>query len=411
MSEVDVGSVAPIIDVTECNQNDVIIRACLDHGFFYVDNRRGQLMDLKTIPRLMEMGPKFFALPSSVKQKYSVTQSKYLRGYVDGSTYSFRTNLSSVQYAPSTSFTDSRSVTSNVNELILFGASQLLRDPQNVNLKPSNCDEAESAVADLEDGNFYPEEVGEEFEIPLKSYFKGAAAIGHKVLAHLQDYLDLDRVRRISSSTVGNGDCNGSSNGTIKIQHWSEALRSNLFMSGFWSYPAGEGSLQPHTDLSVLTVLCQNQYSGMQIFYGGEWIDVKPIENTFLIIVGNVLQEWSHGKLRSTVYQVKNRGLHIRQSLAYFMLMDKDCETYIELQKQWTTNYRYVMQGYYNWFSHLSENAKRDSSSPNCLDGKSAAEIDQFHQETIQRMRSKLRGIANSSSSSSAAVTSAPVLP
>jgi isopenicillin N synthase-like dioxygenase len=448
MSEVDVGSgsIIPIIDITESNQSDLIIQACLTHGFFYVDNRRGQLMDVKTMHRIMELGSQFFALPSSVKQKYGVTRSKHHRGYVDGSTiapYGLKLR----------SDADSRTVTRNANESMLFGSNSLLRDPQmNVNIKPnpsshtSNCsdshssaagttgpgsnentyvneissegtsgygndkgDEAESAVADLEDGNFYPEEMGEEFKILVQSYFKNAAAIGHKVLEHLQDHLDLDKTRRISSSTVRNGDCNGSSDGTTKIQHWSEVLRSNLFASRFFLYPAGESSLLPHTDISVLTVLCQNQYGGLQIFYGDKWIDVKPIENTFLINVGNMLQEWSNGKLTSTLHQVMNRGLNNRQSFAYFMFMDKDCEIYMEQQKKWANHYRYVIQKYYDLIPYMSENVKHDSSSP-CFDGKNAKEIDQIHQETIQRMRSKLRRIANSSSSSSAAVTSATIV-
>ena len=45
-----------------------------------------------------------------------------------------------------------------------------------------------------------------------------------------------------------------------------------------------------HTDPDVLTVLQQDNVGGLQVKYGEDWVDVKPVSGALIINVGDLLQ-------------------------------------------------------------------------------------------------------------------------
>ena len=46
----------------------------------------------------------------------------------------------------------------------------------------------------------------------------------------------------------------------------------------------------PHADRSILTVLQQNEVSGLEVFKDGTWVSVPPIKNAFVINLGDQMQ-------------------------------------------------------------------------------------------------------------------------
>jgi isopenicillin N synthase-like dioxygenase len=46
----------------------------------------------------------------------------------------------------------------------------------------------------------------------------------------------------------------------------------------------------PHADRSILTVLQQNEVSGLEVFKDGEWFRVAPMKNAFVINLGDQMQ-------------------------------------------------------------------------------------------------------------------------
>lgn len=48
--------------------------------------------------------------------------------------------------------------------------------------------------------------------------------------------------------------------------------------------------LPAHTDHGLLTLLMQNEHSGLQIEHNGKWIPVNPVPNSFLINTGDHLE-------------------------------------------------------------------------------------------------------------------------
>jgi len=50
--------------------------------------------------------------------------------------------------------------------------------------------------------------------------------------------------------------------------------------------------LPGHKDPTVITVLLQDQVSGLQVFKDDKWVAVSPIPNTFIVNIGDQMQVW-----------------------------------------------------------------------------------------------------------------------
>lgn len=78
--------------------------------------------------------------------------------------------------------------------------------------------------------------------------------------------------------------------------------------------------LTPHTDPGVLTVLVQNEMTGLQVKFGEEWVDLKPIPGAIVINIGDILQIISNDEYKSVVHRVlANPFQEPRVSVAIFL--------------------------------------------------------------------------------------------
>jgi isopenicillin N synthase-like dioxygenase len=65
----------------------------------------------------------------------------------------------------------------------------------------------------------------------------------------------------------------------------------------------------PHCDWSWITILLQNEVAGLQILSpSGEWLDAPPLDDTFLINLGELLQVATGGRLKATPHRVCNHS-------------------------------------------------------------------------------------------------------
>jgi len=61
----------------------------------------------------------------------------------------------------------------------------------------------------------------------------------------------------------------------------------------------------PHTDSGFVTLLAQDGVPGLQArSRTGEWVDVPPLEGTLAVNFGQVLEQWSAGRIRATEHRV-----------------------------------------------------------------------------------------------------------
>jgi isopenicillin N synthase-like dioxygenase len=93
-------------------------------------------------------------------------------------------------------------------------------------------------------------------------------------------------------------------------------------------YPANELPMDdrflgivPHSDFECFTILHQ-QAPGLQVMNAADvWVEAPPIEGTFIVNIGDMLQAWTNGRFKATQHRVVNLGQE-RYSMPLFFAVD-----------------------------------------------------------------------------------------
>ncbi|KAK7276008.1 hypothetical protein RIF29_17138 [Crotalaria pallida] len=99
---------------------------------------------------------------------------------------------------------------------------------------------------------------------------------------------------------------------------------------------AGLG-LAVHTDSSALTILNQeDEVSGLEVLRDDQWLTVKPISNTLIVNIGDLVQAISNDRYKSVLHRVKvNKD---RVSITYFMYTGEDVKVESSKYRPFTSN-------------------------------------------------------------------------
>lgn len=75
-----------------------------------------------------------------------------------------------------------------------------------------------------------------------------------------------------------------------------------------------------HRDFGFLTMLMQDQVGGLQVLdaASGEWLDVKPVQEAYVVNLGNTMMRWTNKKYTSNLRQVMNFSEKERYSIPFF---------------------------------------------------------------------------------------------
>ncbi|KAE9464848.1 hypothetical protein C3L33_03228, partial [Rhododendron williamsianum] len=80
-----------------------------------------------------------------------------------------------------------------------------------------------------------------------------------------------------------------------------------------------------HTDMSCVTIVYQDQIGGLQVrSKEGNWLDINPCDDTLVVNIGDLMQAWSNGKLRSSEHRVVLKQPVNRFSLAFFWCFEDE---------------------------------------------------------------------------------------
>ncbi|XP_010437037.1 PREDICTED: protein DMR6-LIKE OXYGENASE 1 [Camelina sativa] len=82
--------------------------------------------------------------------------------------------------------------------------------------------------------------------------------------------------------------------------------------------------LPGHKDPTVITVLLQDQVSGLQVFKDDKWFSVNPIPNTFTVNIGDQMQVISNDKYKSVLHRAIVNTKRERLSIPTFYFPSTD---------------------------------------------------------------------------------------
>ena len=229
----------------------VLDRAARDAGFFYVTGHR---VTLAQQAALVDQAQRFFSEPHERKMRYYIGNSLAHRGYVPEGEEVFAAGKRDKKEAFDT------------------GADLPLDDP------------LVRAGTPLLGPNVWPEQEG--FSEAVTDYYQAAFALGRILF-------------RGFSLALG-----------LPESHFETYLNKPPSQLRLVHYPfdadaADAPGIGAHTDYECFTILLPTA-PGLEVMNGdGQWIDAPPIDNAFVVNIGDMLEVWTGGTYVATSHRVR----------------------------------------------------------------------------------------------------------
>ncbi|XVE95437.1 hypothetical protein REPUB_Repub02eG0097100 [Reevesia pubescens] len=253
------GVTVPVISLSL--PHDVLVKevyeACSQWGFFLVTDHG---FSPELIKRLQEVGQEFFALPQKEKEAYANDPSTgKFEGYGTKMTKNLEEKVEWVDY-----FFHLTSPLSKVNHDIWPKHPPSYR------------------------------EVNEE-------YSKEILRITGQLLELLSEGLGLDK--KALATPLGDQEIELE----MKINMYPPCPQPHLALG-----------VEPHTDMSALTLLVPNEVPGLQVWKDGNWVAVDYLPNALFVHVGDQIEVMSNGKYKSVLHRSVVDKDRTRMSWAVF---------------------------------------------------------------------------------------------
>ncbi|KAI3720695.1 hypothetical protein L2E82_31686 [Cichorium intybus] len=147
-----------------------------------------------------------------------------------------------------------------------------------------------------------------EFSEVLREYGSKMRTLSHKIIEMLLMCLGEDFGKKFEPEF-------SNSEGYLRIINYSPPKSIGKDIEG----------LGMHTDMSCITIVYQDENGGLQVrSKEGKWLDINPCEETLVVNIGDLMQAWSNGKLRSSEHRVVLNQQKNRFSLAFFWCFEDD---------------------------------------------------------------------------------------
>jgi len=148
-----------------------------------------------------------------------------------------------------------------------------------------------------------------DFRGTLSAYRDGVTDLGRRLLRAFSLGLDLPS---------GHFDplFDDSHTGFVRLNYYP--VKDPLSDASVEHLPEADLGVHHHTDAGALTVLLQDSVGGLQVFNGGLWHDVRPIEGALVINTGDMMQVWSNDRYQAAVHRVLAMDATDRFSIPFF---------------------------------------------------------------------------------------------
>ncbi|KAF1024535.1 MAG: 2-oxoglutarate-dependent ethylene/succinate-forming enzyme [Acinetobacter bereziniae] len=269
----------PVIDVSGLFSTDIkqriivsekIKRACEDKGFFYIKNHGiSKLLQQKVI----DQSRQFFDLPLHEKQLVNKSNSVANRGY-----------------EPLKNQTLEEGAPADLKEGFYSGR-EFVEDSDEVRKNKFN-----------HGANQWPTQLPE-FRDAMLNYQSQLEVLAKCLMRSLALSLSLDE------------------------NYFDNFCQDSLVTLRLLHYPPQPSNPKPnekgcgaHTDFGALTLLLQDKQGGLQVWDKSTdgWIDALPIEDTYVINLGDLIARWTNNHYKSTLHRVINKSGKQRYSVPFF---------------------------------------------------------------------------------------------
>lgn len=155
--------------------------------------------------------------------------------------------------------------------------------------------------------NVWPEEPAG-FRQTMTAYWNAVSALSDNLLRGFALFLEQDE--------------------TVLVDKFRKPL-SNISFLYYPSRPNSEGhppdDMNAHRDTNAITVLLPSQVGGLEVATAdGGWMEAPPKPGCFVVNIGNMMECWSGGRLKSTYHRVHPPRDKERYSIGFFAVPDHD---------------------------------------------------------------------------------------
>ena len=225
---------------------------------------------LKTIENTYQIAEKFFAQRDEEKKRYYIGKSSNHRGYVP--------------FSEKGDYPDEKDRSYEAFDL---GLDLPKNDPDYL------------AGNRLLGPNIWPETQG--FRDIVSQYYSEISAVGQHIIACLELYLELPKGAM-----------------TRQMTKPISQLRLLHYVRNQNTIDEKSVNMGAHTDYECLTLL-HTRNEGLQVMSSDDkWIDVPAHPDVFVVNIGDMMEAWTNGLLRSTPHRVLNLKAE-RFSMPYFV--------------------------------------------------------------------------------------------
>ena len=111
--------------------------------------------------------------------------------------------------------------------------------------------------------------------------------------------------------------------GFVRLNYYP--LDDPLAQDGLRDAGIADLGIHHHTDAGALTVLLQDEVSGLQVYRDGFWYTVPNLDDALVINTGDMMQVWSNDIYKAAMHRVLAMEEKVRYSIPFFFNPAADC--------------------------------------------------------------------------------------
>jgi isopenicillin N synthase-like dioxygenase len=157
----------------------------------------------------------------------------------------------------------------------------------------------------------------EEFRTTMMAYLDACTDLSLKLLEAFCLGLDLP-------ADFMRGDFAGNHTGFVRLNYYP--VKDPMADSGVDYQADADLGIHHHTDAGGLTVLLQDQVSGLQVYRDGFWHDIPTVEGAMVINTGDMMQVWSNDIYKAAIHRVLAMDSRERYSIPFFFNPAANCK-------------------------------------------------------------------------------------